>query len=148
MSGALVAPSFDEGELVASRDHAELAYTFADIGARRSSNATRLLCGFMQPARDFAGRIDVLSFVRSPALNTAIPGAKPDSDHLDGNACDFRTAEAEPAAFLEAARRDEIPGAEWDKLNLYTESATFHVANRPLEEGPGRRRVFIDWQEQ
>ncbi len=101
----------------------------------------------MQPTRDFAGRLDMTSFIRGPELNAAVGGVD-DSDHLTGRACDFLPAEMNARALIEALAAGEVPAAEWDKLNLYTKgpgAGSIHVANRRLEDGPGRRLVFVNW---
>lgn len=43
----------------------------------------------LQPARDKFGRVDVTSGYRSKLLNIAINGSKT-SQHMEGQACDFR----------------------------------------------------------
>jgi hypothetical protein len=106
------------------------------------------MVGYLEPVRELAGPLDVLSFYRSLELNGATPGAVPDSDHLEGLACDFRARLIAGGQILDISRALAEGGlAAWDKLNLYTASDTLHVANRRPELGEPRRRIFVDWQE-
>ncbi len=141
-------PNFREHEVVNSDDHPELTVPFEVLPARVAANAQRILDGFMQPVRDHTGGpIGVESFYRGPELNDATPGSKPDSDHLDANAVDWRPLGAiQPADLLEDIKAGRVRRATWDKLNYYTATRTFHVSQRPLEEGQGRKRIYVDWQ--
>lgn len=141
-------PNFRPHELVRSRDHPELELKIFRLRPAMMVCAMRVVLLAMQPFRDRVGRIDVLSFCRGPALNAALPNSVPDSDHLEGLACDFKPAEISAADFLELAKSGELEaaGATWDKLNLYSSSGTFHVAHRLVEAGAPRMRVYVDWE--
>ncbi len=140
------AADFTAHDLVRSRDFPDLELSVAGLTPNLWMNATRVLHLSVQPFRDFAGAIGVLSFIRSRALSMAIPGAKIGGDHEDGMACDFKLLVMAAERFLEAVRRGHVPRATWDKLNLYTSSRTFHVAHRALELGPPRGRIYQDWE--
>jgi hypothetical protein len=142
---AKISTNFYDWELVVSAEHPHLITPVEDLDFETVANAMRLVLDVMQPARDVAGRLDVLSFCRSLQLNDAVGGVA-DSDHLDGLACDFRPALLTAVEFFEMAR-DGLLECAWDKLNLYTETDTLHVSIRRLEDGPPRGRLFIDWQE-
>ena len=119
-----VSADFTERELVASRDHPELELVLEELEPRILLNASRIVWTFMQHARDHAGRLAVLSFIRSRALSEATPGAKIGGSHEDGLAVDFQPLDMTPEAFFEAIRRGHVPRASWDKLNLYTGPGT------------------------
>lgn len=140
------APDFPLEDLTRSRDFPELELELAELDPEQIINAMRVLLLAVQPFRDFAGRVAVLSFVRSRELSGAIPGAKIGGDHEAGLAIDFRLLDLDVDLFLEAAKAGEIPGATWDKLNLYSSSGTWHVAQRLLETGPPRGRIYVDWK--
>lgn len=140
--------NFTRGEMVDSRDHPELALAFEEVEAGHLLNAMRVLLLFLQPARTLAGAIGVLSFIRGQDLNDVLPGAVPDSDHLVGLAADFKPLAMSAEQFWQLAKRGYLQGAgaSWDKLNLYSASGTFHVSQRPVEDGPPRHRLYVDWQ--
>lgn len=140
------APNFPLHDLTRSRDFPELELELVELDPETIINAMRVLLLSLQPFRDFAGPIAALSFIRSRELSTSIPGAKIGGDHEVGLAVDFKLLDMEPDVFFEGARTGTIPGATWDKLNLYSTSSTWHVAHRLLERGPPRGRIFIDWQ--
>lgn len=145
---SLITAHFHDVELCVSRDNPTLVTPLDELEARIVANATRLIVAYLEPVRELAGILDVLSFYRSLELNGATPGAVPDSDHLEGLACDFKPREVSGATVLELSRALADGGlAAWDKLNLYTASDTLHVANRAPELGAPRRRIFVDWQE-
>ncbi len=148
--------NFRDTEISISDSRPDLVIPFEELAPHLVANAMRVLEGFMQPARDLAGALETLSFIRSQALNDATPGASPTSSHMTGLGCDFRPLRITPALFwamaqpfddtLEYSGALEASRATWDKLNIYTGPGTFHVGLRPLEEGPGRRRIYRDWQ--
>ncbi len=140
------APNFVQGDFVRSREHPDLELALEELEPAWLINGMRVMLLSVQPFRDFAGAIGVLSFIRSRALSQAIPGAKIGGDHEDGLACDFRTLEMPADEFFEAICRGHVPRATWDKLNIYTGPRTFHVAHRPLELGAPRRRIYRDWE--
>lgn len=140
------ADNFDPHDLVNSDSHPELELALDELAPALWIAAMRVLLLSVQPFRDFAGRLAVLSFIRSRALSEAIPGAKIGGDHEHGLACDFKLLDMSAEAFFEAVRRGHVPRATWDKLNLYSGPRTFHVAQRPLEVGAPRRRLYVDWQ--
>lgn len=146
MSAPRPAPNFLPFEFVRSTDFPQLALELEQLTPAQWIHIGRLLHTTMQPFRDFAGRLGVLSWVRSRELSEAIPGAKIGGDHEDGLAVDFRTLDMDAEQFLEAVRRGHVPRATFDKLNLYSGPGTFHAAHRPLELGPPRRRLYVDWQ--
>lgn len=144
---AKISEHFRRYELVVSDEHPELAYTFLTLPRSLLVNSMRVTLLSMQPFRNVAGRIDVLSFCRGEELNAAVGGVD-DSDHLEGLACDFKPREISAPKFLELARDGalERAGATWDKLNLYVGPGTFHVSQRLVEAGPPRMLIFVDWQ--
>lgn len=105
----------------------------------------RVMLLSLQPFRDFAGRIGVLSFIRGDELNKAVGGIE-GSDHLFGLAADFKTLDMPAHEFFSAIQRGHVPRATWDQLNIYTAPGTFHVAHRPLEDGGPRRRIYSNWE--
>ncbi len=139
------APNFTLDDLVRSRDFPAFELDLVEVEPAVVVNAMRVLLLSVQPFRDLAGRIAVLSFIRGDDLNDMVGGI-PDSDHLVGLACDFKSLDMTPDAFFEACRQGDVPGATWDKLNLYTAGGTLHVAHRPLEDGAPRGRCYVDWQ--
>lgn len=146
----LIVPHYHDWELVVSASHPDLAFEFGELPAHLVANAMRVLLEFGVPSRRLAGRHDVLSFIRSPALTAAIPGAKVGGDHEAGLAMDFRPGEITPATYWELATSGELAAADasWDKLNMYTqfEVPSFHVGLRPVTAGAGRMRLYVDWE--
>jgi hypothetical protein len=140
------APNFVWRDFLRSREHPDLELELDDVVPAWWINAMRVMLLSLQPYRDFAGRLGVLSFIRSRTLSEAIPGAKIGGDHETGLAADFKTLDMAAADFFEAVERGDVPRATWDKLNIYTRPATFHVAHRPLELGAPRRRIYRDWE--
>lgn len=143
--------NFTRTEMVASRDHPELALAFEEVEAGHLLNAMRVVLLYMQPARNLAGPIGVLSFIRGTDLNDVLVdlgAAVPDSDHLVGLACDFKPLRMSSEEFWRLAISGALQaaGCTWDKLNLYTGAGTFHVALRPVQDGPQRMRLYVDWQ--
>lgn len=146
----LVTANYHDWELVVSEDHPELAYKFDEVPAHLLANAMRLLMDFGQPSRDLAGEHTVLSFIRTPALTAAIPGAKVGGSHESGLAMDFRPKLVEPMVYWELATSGALAdaGCRWDKLNMYTnfDPFSFHVAIRPAGAGPAMMRLYRDWE--
>lgn len=144
----LLTPNYHDWELSVSSDHPDLVTPFDQLEPLLVANAMRVLLEFAQPSRDLAGRHEVLSFIRSPALNEALPGASPTSSHMLGLALDFRPPD--PRLYLELAKGGmlEEAGCRWDKLNMYTkfDPFSFHVALRPAEAGAGRMLLYVDWE--
>lgn len=132
-------------DFVRSREHPELALVLEEVDRWILVNAMRVLLCSLQPFRNVAGRIAVLSFIRGEDLNDLLPGAVPDSDHLVGLAADFKTLDMGADAFFEMVRRGHAAGATWDKLNIYTNAGTFHVSHRPVDAGAPRQRIYADW---
>lgn len=140
--------NFVNEDFVRSRHHPELALVLEEVDRWILINAMRVLLCSLQPFRNVAGRIAVLSFIRGADLNDLLVtthGAKPDSDHLVGLAADFKPLDMGADAFFEMVRRGHAAGATWDKLNLYTDAGTFHVSHRLVDAGPPRQRVYLDW---
>ena len=98
-------PDFNDWEISTSIEHPDLVIPFDDLAPRLVANAMRVLEGFAQPARDAVGGMGVLSFIRSPALTAAIPGAKVGGSHESGLAMDFRPLVITPAQFWAMAQR-------------------------------------------
>ncbi|MCP4871593.1 MAG: hypothetical protein GY898_23030 [Proteobacteria bacterium] len=152
MSSTKVSTDFTQRELVRSRDFPELELELVEVEAFVLINAAWVVFSFLQPARTRAGgRLGVLSFIRGDDLNDMLVrhrGAKPDSDHKVGLAADFVPLDMTAEAFFELAMTGELEaaGCSWDKLNLYEDPGTFHVAHRPVGAGPPRMRVYRGWQ--
>lgn len=143
------APFFVEQDFVRSRQHPELELVLDEVEPSVLINAQRVMLWSLYPFRLAAGRIAVLSFIRGADLNDMLVrthGAKPDSDHLVGLAADFTPLDMTPDQFFDMIRRGHVPAATWDKLNMYTEAGSFHVGHRPVDVGPPRRRIYVDWQ--
>lgn len=140
-----VAPGFWDWELCTSREHPELVTPFGELPVRQVVNAMQGVYELLVPTRRRAGRIRVESFIRGEDLNRAVGGVD-DSDHLVGRAVDFVPIDMSPEELLDLFLAGDVPGAEWHKLNFYTDRRAFHGAWRPVAEGPGERLVFIDWE--
>lgn len=140
-----IAPHFVGRELVISRQHPELELVLEEVEPWILINALRVLWCSLVPFRSVAGRIAVLSFIRPEDLNAMVGGVD-DSDHLVGLAADFRPLDIAPHEFFELVKRGHCAGATFDKLNLYGDAGTFHVAHRPVDAGPPRGLIFRDWQ--
>ncbi len=141
-----ISPDFHDWELTVSTEHPDLVTPLVDVDPLHIANAMRVVLGHLQPTRDFAGQVTTLSFIRYAELNAAA-GSKPTSSHLLGLAADYRPSEISALDLFESFQRMDVPGATWDKLNLYTGSRPYiHVAFRPVEEGQGRLRIYRDWE--
>lgn len=146
----LLTGNFHDWELSVSSDHPELITPFDELPAHLVANAMRVLLEFGQPSRDLAGEHEVLSFIRGPELNNTVGGV-PTSSHLTGLGLDFRPVGLiTPKTYWSMAEIGSLAGAgaRWDKLNMYTrfDPASFHVGLRPVEAGPGRMRLYVDWK--
>lgn len=141
-----ITANFSEWELRVSRNHPELVPALDEIPGAVLAHAVIGAHIMMQPLRDVAGWIDVLSWIRLEELNAATPGAKPDSDHRRGLCVDFRPRLITPAEFWRLAVAGELGEARFDKLNFYPERRSFHGAIRPLEDGEQRMLLYLDWR--
>lgn len=140
-----ISRNFSEWELRISRDHPELSTPFDELEPAVLAHAVITVHIMMQPIRDVAGWLDVLSFIRSLELNDAIPG-KAGSDHLRGLCVDFRPRAVTCEELWHMALNGELCGAQFDKLNFYPARRSFHGAIRPLEDGLQRGRLYLDWE--
>ncbi len=140
-----IAPHFVARELVASRDHPELALALEEVEPWILINALRVVWCSLVPFRSVAGRIGVLSFIRGVDLNELVGGVD-DSAHLIGLAADFKPLDVTAAEFFGTVKRGHAAGATFDKLNFYSDRDTFHVAHRPVDAGAPRQRIYQDWQ--
>lgn len=144
-----LAPDFTSHEMSRSTGHPDLATAWAEIESDAVANLTRVVVEFLQPVREFAGRIRVLSGFRSPELNEAVEGAMR-SRHLRGLAADFLPVDLEPLALWRALVQGDVLGARWDRLTIYTtlDPMTFHVDLREWEQGEQRGRLYrgAPWQ--
>jgi hypothetical protein len=140
-----ISRNFSEWELTISRQHPELSIPFDELEPRVLAHSIITVHTMMQPIRDVAGWLDVLSFIRSLELNDAV-GGKVDSDHLRGLCVDFRPRAMSCEDLWLMAQNGELAHADFDKLNYYPARRSFHGAIRPLEDGLPRRRLYLDWQ--
>ena len=139
-----ISRNFSEWELRISRDHPGFSTPFDELEPAVLAHAVIAVHIMVQPIRDVAGWLDVLSFIRSAALNTLV-GGKPDSDHIRGLCVDFRPRAVTCEELWHMALNGEFSEARFDKLNFYLSRRSFHAAIRPLEDGPQRMRLFEDW---
>ncbi len=139
--------NFSRIEWVRSKDHRDLQTPFEDLGMTITMNCMRLTLLFMQPTRDRVGKLYTLSWCRNIDLNSAVGGVAK-SSHLLGLGVDFEPLQIPTHALLSLALSGELAsvGAQWDKLNLYPDSNTYHVGLRPIEDGQSRMRIYRDWE--
>ncbi len=146
-----LSPSFSAFEVTRSIEHPELALAWELLAAQHAANLQRLVDCFLQPVRDVAGRIRVLSGYRPDALNDILPSASKRSRHRTGLAVDFIPDHFDQFALFKLLAQGQIEGAGWDRLTLYTSRGipNFHVDLRPWEQGPQRGRLYTaqPWQE-
>ncbi len=141
-----VSTNFYDWEIVRNERFPDMETPFEDLAPRLVANGTRMLYSSMQPIRDELGSTRVLSFYRGLALNTAVDGTK-SSSHLGALGVDFLPTEISQDEAWEKMRAG-IPGLTYDHLNFYPDLVvpTFHVDHRPLEAGPPRMKVYVNWE--
>ena len=96
------------------RSELTVSARYPDLGAqirpavRHVFSAVLLAETLLEPLRTYAGRLEVLSWLRSPELNRKVKGS-PSSDHLEGGAADIVPEGRDPGRteglFRWAARR-------------------------------------------
>lgn len=138
--------NFFEHEIAQNARRPDLVTPFEDLTPRQAANGQRMIDTSLQPMRDELGRILVLGFYRGPNLNAAVDGIE-DSLHLLALATDFL-----PADVLQDEAWEKIcagiDGLTFDHMNFYRslEVPTFHVDHRPIESGPPRMKLYVDWE--
>lgn len=134
-------------EWVRSRDYPHLAIRLDELDSTKIINCMRLTLLFMQPTRDEVGILRALSWCRSAALNSAVGGVE-GSSHLTGLGADVVPVAVPTQRLLDLALTGELAsvGAEWDKLNFYSDENYYHVSLRPVEDGQSRFRIYRDWE--
>ena len=139
--------NFTEDEVVGNGRRPDLVTPYYRLTPRRSAAASRLLWTGMQPLRDRLGRIRVLGFYRGPVLNDAVNGTV-NSQHLTANGADWIPMDVGQEAAWLIIRNSDVPGLSYDHLNFYASLTvpSFHIDNRPLEEGPPRMKLYVDWE--
>lgn len=135
----IVAPHFGIDELLASRDHPELAARPIDLPAEHLLNLSRLTWSVLVPLRDRFGPVIVTSGYRPRALNEQVNGAG-DSRHLTGCAVDFtfgrHAAEAAWSVILAGGVKPT-----WDRICYYGER--FHV-DQDEHGNEGRGLAYVN----
>ena len=82
-----ISAHFYRSELTVSVQHPALAAQIRPT-VRQTFSAVLLAETLLEPIRTYSGRLEVLSWLRSPDLNKAVHGS-PSSDHLEGGAADI-----------------------------------------------------------
>lgn len=121
-------------EFLVSQDFPELAAEMR-FTSEQLERTQLLVDSCLQPIRNFWGRTDILSGLRSPALNTAIHGGEAtDSDHLYGAAGDITCEKGRVQDVFEWAVGSQLP---YRQLILYPAHNFVHVSinfpGRPFE---------------
>lgn len=143
-----VTPNFQEHEVVGSNRRPDLVTPYDQLTAHQSAAASRLLWTGMQPLRDRLGRIAMTSLFRSPELNGAPEvGGVDGSTHLTAEGGDWVPLDMSCEDAWAIILAGDVPGLVFDRINYYAsrDVPSFHIDNRPLEEGPPRMRLYVDW---
>lgn len=131
---------FTLAELTRSSKARELGISNAPTSQARA-NLADLVVRVLDPLRHALGRpIRVTSGYRNEAVNRAIPGTSPTSDHMTGQAVDVSAAGVSPTELLKLADALELP---YDQAIVYAPERGGHLHLSYVRgRDPRRQRLY------
>ena len=115
-----ISEHFYRSELTVSAQRPDLAVQIRPT-VRQVFCAVLLAEMLLEPLRTYSGRLEVLSWLRSPELNRTVNGS-PSSDHLEGGAADIVPEGRDPGRTESLFRRALEQGLPYKQLIWYPDA--------------------------